>query len=561
MPPGRSVSIPTIDELQRVLEYHERTKHRLSRYAESLGYLDWNTQPIPFRFYEGAPVVGLPFIVEDSAALYPALYEPRTPSTFDLRNVGALLELSMGLSAWKSAPGSSWALRMNPSSGNLHPTEAYVIAPSLGRHRSAVYHYSPYLHALERRTVLPDEVWSAVESHYGGRGLLMSLASVFWREAWKYGERAFRYCQLDIGHALAALGYSAALLGWTVRLVDAVSESSLGTVLGFDRVRWVRDEEERAECVCWVSPGSGTGLPQGLPRPLLDHCRLAEFEGNPNTLSSDHVHWRVIDDVARATAAAGAARSFAISAEPDFDSARWSRSAATHLGAAEVIRKRRSGVRFDGRTTITRDQLLAILDRTLPRNATPFDLAIIGPCAHLLLFVHRVEDLEPGLYFFAREESDVDPIRAASRREFLWRMVEPRFPLYALHQSPVEDLAALVCCHQPIAGEGAFSLGVVSRFRPVLSQDLHAYRRLYWEAGAIGQVLYLEAEARGARGTGIGCFFDDETHRVLGLRGDAYQSLYHFTIGGPVEDLRLRTRPPYDHLESAPQEQRIDRSV
>ena len=61
----------------------------------------------------------------------------------------------------------------------------------------------------------------------------------------------------------------------------------------------------------------------------------------------------------------------------------------------------------------------------------------------------------------------------------------------------------------------------------------------------MGQVLYLEAEAEGARGTGIGCYFDDPVHEVLGLEGREFQSLYHFTIGIPVEDTRLTTLPPY----------------
>ncbi len=61
----------------------------------------------------------------------------------------------------------------------------------------------------------------------------------------------------------------------------------------------------------------------------------------------------------------------------------------------------------------------------------------------------------------------------------------------------------------------------------------------------IGQVLYLEAESVGIRGTGIGCFFDDPVHEVFGLTGKAYQSLYHFTMGGPVEDTRLSSLPPY----------------
>jgi hypothetical protein len=61
----------------------------------------------------------------------------------------------------------------------------------------------------------------------------------------------------------------------------------------------------------------------------------------------------------------------------------------------------------------------------------------------------------------------------------------------------------------------------------------------------VGQALYLEAEAAGVRSTGIGCFFDDAFHGVLGLQGDAFQDVYHFTVGAPLEDARLTTLAPY----------------
>ncbi len=61
----------------------------------------------------------------------------------------------------------------------------------------------------------------------------------------------------------------------------------------------------------------------------------------------------------------------------------------------------------------------------------------------------------------------------------------------------------------------------------------------------IGQVLYLEAEAANARSTGIGCFFDDAVHDVLGLTDNQFQSLYHFTVGMPVEDDRLQSWSAY----------------
>ena len=47
---------------------------------------------------------------------------------------------------------------------------------------------------------------------------------------------------------------------------------------------------------------------------------------------------------------------------------------------------------------------------------------------------------------------------------------------------------------------------------------------------------------------GIGCFFDDPVHEVVGIKDLSIQSLYHFTIGGPVDDQRLMTLPPYHHL-------------
>jgi nitroreductase len=108
----------------------------------------------------------------------------------------------------------------------------------------------------------------------------------------------------------------------------------------------------------------------------------------------------------------------------------------------------------------------------------------------------------------------------------------------------------MVSCHQDIAGSGAFSLGMIAQFKAPITDEPFRYRHLFWESGMIGQVLYLAAEAHGARGTGIGCFFDDAVHEILGLKDNQYQSLYHFTIGRPVEDPRLTTYPPYHHLKN-----------
>ena len=64
------------------------------------------------------------------------------PQPIDVEAIGMLFELSLGLSAWKEYQGSRWALRCNPSSGNLHPTEGYLIAPELPGLAGGVYHYA-----------------------------------------------------------------------------------------------------------------------------------------------------------------------------------------------------------------------------------------------------------------------------------------------------------------------------------------------------------------------------------------------------------------------------------
>ena len=108
----------------------------------------------------------------------------------------------------------------------------------------------------------------------------------------------------------------------------------------------------------------------------------------------------------------------------------------------------------------------------------------------------------------------------------------------------LQRTARSASCYQDIAATSAFSLGMLGEFE---NATVHGdgYRELLREAGLVGQVLYLEAEAAGVRGTGIGCFFDDAVHQSFGLSDERYQSVYHFTVGTPVIDDRIETGQPY----------------
>jgi hypothetical protein len=107
----------------------------------------------------------------------------------------------------------------------------------------------------------------------------------------------------------------------------------------------------------------------------------------------------------------------------------------------------------------------------------------------------------------------------------------------------------MISCNQDIAKDSAFSMGMLCRFAPTLEEHgTVAYKHLYHECGALGQMLYCEATTMSLSATGIGCFLDDEMHQLLGITNERYQSLYHFTIGRAIVDTRLATLEPYAHL-------------
>jgi hypothetical protein len=225
----------------------------------------------------------------------------------------------------------------------------------------------------------------------------------------------------------------------------------------------------------------------------------------------------------------------------------------TAIPAAALIRQRRSCLALDGKTGIDRTTFFRMLDHLLPRrDVPPWDALPWPPQLHAGIFVQRVQGLAPGLYFLERDAAVHDSIVAACRDTFAWQRV-PDAPehlrLYLLAEGDLREAARTVSCHQEIAADGAFSLGMIAEFGDrIREKGGWWYRRLFWEAGVLGHVLYLEAEACGVRSTGIGCYFDDAFHDLLGLTGDRFQDLYHFTVGTPVEDARLRTHAPYAHL-------------
>ena len=507
------------EETKRLFDYHQATKHTYHSVRANAHYLDWSNQPDPFRTYEGAPVTVLPpepgFPNTGTFAAMGALggrtrvatendSEDRDPIRLDAIWLSRLLWHSMAISAWKKVPrtGNRYSLRVNPSSGNLHPTETYLALRGFTGFDDGLYHYRADRHALELRSrgawtqhlaqalLIP---WAAESS------LIVGLTSIFWREAWKYRDRAYRYCCHDLGHAMMSLLLAARALGLPGGAITHFSDSRLTRALG------LTGGDEAPMIFLVFASKSFSGRTSALPQET--------FAGVPNELSPEEVPYELLLGIHRSTilpdlavlpahiSAANAAIAGSHARLPELF-----RDPARDSSLGVIVRRRRSALDFDARTPPMErsdvEQLLDFATRDWPadwRGNFGGETTAAGKGADfvtLYLYVHRVRDCEPGVYRWD----------GSSRR------------LEQLHRGNVERVAAYLSLEQALAGNACFAVSMVADLAKAAQIfGNRGYRYVHFEAGAIGQRLYLGAEALSWNATGIGAFYDDDVHRYLGF--------------------------------------------
>ncbi|HEY6342049.1 MAG TPA: SagB/ThcOx family dehydrogenase [Bryobacteraceae bacterium] len=463
--------------------------------------------PDPFRHYEGVPVL-------DLSADPPV---PETPALEVLRGVAGtsraadgsafltqLLFYSAAISAAKRVPstGERYALRVNPSSGNLHPTEFHFLTRGLKDWPDGLYHYRPSAHMAEQRAR------GGVQPMLAGRSapIVFVLTSVAWREAWKYRDRAYRYCLHDVGHAWQALALAARAIG--------CDSFAIGHFPDDEVAQFCRLHED--EWPMLIVELGGRSIPVREPRA----ANTVWYGGHANRLSREEIAYPRIEGIHRATKLSdGGLRGISSAEPPPSGSGKIKLPPATSSGRAfgEVARMRRSALDFLGAVqSMSLMQVSDILSATNRPVCADFGGARF---IQLYLYAHRVNGLEPGVYRFWPEPAELEQIRCGDQR------------VAAAGLSLAQELAGNACV--------AFSM-IGDIERAVRAHGDRGYRYVHFEAGAIGHRLYLAAEALGLGATGIGAFYDEEVHRYLNVAPEQGQVVYHFAIGYPVVDSRLQ---------------------
>ena len=451
--------------------------------------------PDPFRHYEGVPVLDLP--ADPPVPETPALevLSGRCGGTSAAGGPSFLSQLlfySASISASKRVPstGYRYALRVNPSSGNLHPTEFHFLTRGVKDWPDGLYHYRPSSHMAEQRALGGSEMTFSASS----APITFVLTSIAWREAWKYGERAYRYCLLDIGHAWQSLALAARAIGCEAVAIRDFPDDDVarGCLL---------NEDEWPMLMVEIKGGSVPVRDAGLVETIW-------YGGEANQLSTETIAYPGIQAIHDATKIS-CPEAVAKPAPAGRGEIKLPAPMASQTIFGEVVRSRRSALDFVGGTpSMSLPQLSAIL-----RGAVELTNFI-----QLYLYAHRVDGLEPGVYRWWHEHAELELIKRGDQRV----------------------AAAGLSLGQFLAGNACVAFSMIGDLeRAVRLYGDRGYRYAHFEAGAIGQCLYVAAEALGLRATGIGAFFDDEVHRHLHLTPEQGQVVYHFAIGHPVPDMRV----------------------
>ncbi len=507
-------------------KYHVATEHSWESVRRRAGGLDWSNQPDPFRRWTGSALELLPLPASSPEATcgeilgrwYDSL--PAAGGPFDLQSLGDLLFHSVALSARKAVPGRSrgWSLRVNPSSGNLHPTETWVAVRRVAGLSDGIYHYRADVHGLElrRRGAWVEPLLGAAGRRSEDITVLVVLTSIFWREAWKYRKRALRYCHLDAGHAAACILGAARAGGWMGALIGHFADDRIAELLDCRRggeepllIIALGSREELSALRQWQ-----LGRSEPHPPPV---------EGEPSPVSPRE---ELDPEMVAAFASTCLVAPLPASRATPEGNREWSGGEMVFLPPpprldvpyAIVARARRSAVDHDPHAHLSRESLSAALMASLPQP--PRDWAnweISGESAarrlvRPLAFVSRVEGVAPGAYWVTADGRGLGLMEAGD------------FSRVAGYLSLEQEMAAHAAVVFTLIGDLP---------RAFAAHGPRGWRYTHFEGGFLGQGLYLAAAAGGFSATGIGAFYDEEVHRFWRIdpRREG-RAVYHFALGG-----------------------------
>lgn len=501
------------------LRLHAETAQTAGRLQTMSTDVDWSRQPSIYKLY---PTVARLALTEQIDCDFPDTLEVvqrlsphaalAAPAAWNLETLSRLCYYAYGPTAQQALPGATLTLRAAPSAGALYPAELYLALRGAAGARNGVYHYAPGEHALELLRPADWIAWLADAAAelpaVAEADAVFAISSLWWRTAWKYGPRAYRYCLQDCGHLAGNVILVAAALGYTATVVYNFVDEPVNRLVGLPSA------QEAVQILVAIRADRAYRPP---PRGAPDQPAPLALESLP-PMQPD----AAVDAILPAAGATALREPAAVQALRRCPAALVTETGHRQLQSpdqAPLLRPtapvslcqsllgRRSSHQFKP-APLPGDALSAIIQALDVAYATDSAQGAL----ELVMIVIRVEGVPEGAYRYDAASRGLILERAGNLSE------------WAMHLS----LDQAFC-----AAAGAVIFFAADLGNLVQQCGDRIYRNLHLEAGLRAEAAYLVAHALGVGCTGIGAFYDLETVRFFNLP-ETTAIIYELAIGTPA---------------------------
>lgn len=501
-------------------DYHNATKHTYWSVRGGHG-LDWPNQPLPFKIYRDLESTLLP---RDGTPITAGLLEALSASSApldgesipDLGLLARILYFSAGITKRMPYSGGEIFFRAAACTGALYHIDLYLVCGDLPGLEAGVYHFGPHDFGLvqlrkgDYRRALVEA--SGGESAITDAPVTVVLADTHWRNAWKYGARAYRHAFWDSGTLLSNLLAAASGAGLPARVVMSFLDKEVHLLLGL--------EEEKESVIGLISLGRVPGQEVGETPPM------APLNLPTEPLSPKMVEYPAVYGFHKSSSLESVEE---VKGVRDGMPAGQSRQMVEKLvllprGGEELEDRtleetivRRGSTRVFAHEAISLEQLSGALEYS-SRGIDADFLSTRGDTLNeLFLIVNAVEGLAPGAYAYDRERHGLELINEGDfRRE-----------------------AGYLGLEQKIPADASVNVYMLTDLNRVLeAYGNRGYRMAELESGVIGGRLYLAAYGTGFGASGL-TFYDDEVINFFGPRAKGLSVMFLVALGKSVKRPRV----------------------